>query len=73
LLVRARASVEPVTHAQVALARIAFHRYGRGRGHPARLNFGDCFAYALARFYNGPLLFVGRDFAVTDIDAALPA
>jgi ribonuclease VapC len=45
---------------------------GKGSGHPARLNFGDCFAYALAKDSREPLLFKGRDFAHTDIVAALP-
>lgn len=47
----------------------AFWRFGRGR-HPAALNFGDCLAYAAARLANQPLLFVGDDFAATDIGAA---
>lgn len=64
--------IEPVTHDQAAIAREAFHRFGKGGGHPARLNFGDCFAYALARFYGEPLLFIGNDFAATDIESALP-
>lgn len=63
--------VEPVTEAQVRVARTAFARYGKGSGHPARLNYGDCFAYALARQLNEPLLFVGNDFAQTDIEQAL--
>jgi ribonuclease VapC len=49
----------------------AFRRYGRGSKHPARLNFGDCFAYALARIRNLPLLFKGDDFIHTDIEPAL--
>jgi ribonuclease VapC len=53
----------------VALARQAFRLYGKGR-HPAALNFGDCFSYALARLSAAPLLFVGNDFSRTDIDAA---
>lgn len=72
LVERVSAQIEPVTHEQVILARAAFHRYGKGSGHPARLNFGDCFAYALARFHDEPLLFIGQDFAATDIEAALP-
>jgi ribonuclease VapC len=56
-------------HAQIA--RSAYERYGRGTGHPAKLNFGDCFAYALARERNEPLLFVGDDFTHTDIRPAL--
>ena len=68
-----RPVVEPVTREQADLAREAFRRFGKGSGHPARLNFGDCFAYALARFYNEPLLFIGNDFAATDIEPTLPA
>lgn len=49
----------------------AFRRYGRGLGHPAALNFGDCFAYALAKTRNLPLLFKGDDFIHTDIKPAL--
>lgn len=63
--------VEPVTEAQVEIARDAWRQYGKGSGHPARLNYGDCFAYALARQLNEPLLFVGNDFAQTDIEQAL--
>jgi ribonuclease VapC len=51
------------------LALEAFDRYGKGR-HPANLNFGDCFAYACARFYGMPLLYKGNDFPQTDIDPA---
>jgi ribonuclease VapC len=68
---RAALMVEPVTEAQVALARDAWRRYGRGSGHPARLNYGDCFAYALAQERNEPLLFIGNDFAQTDVTSAL--
>lgn len=68
---RAALMVEPVTEAQVAIARDAWRRYGRGSGHPARLNYGDCFAYALARERNEPLLFIGNDFAQTDVTSAL--
>ena len=49
----------------------AFRRYGRGSSHPARLNFGDCFSYALAKTRNLPLLFKGDDFIHTDIEPAL--
>lgn len=61
--------IEPVTLEQGRLARQAFLDFGKGR-HPARLNFGDCFAYALARATGEPLLFKGHDFALTDISAA---
>lgn len=50
-----------------ALALAAFERYGKGRGHPARLNLGDCFSYACARAAGVPLLHVGEDFARTDL------
>jgi ribonuclease VapC len=60
--------VEPVTEAQVVLARQAYRSYGRGN-HPAGLNFGDCFAYALAKATGEPLLFKGDDFSRTDIDS----
>jgi len=59
--------VEPVTDAQARIAREAYRDFGRGSGHPARLNFGDCFAYALARITAEPLLSKGDDFAHTDI------
>jgi len=62
-----RVQVEPITldHARIALA--AFTRY---RGRPARLNLGDCFAYALAKTKGVPLLYKGNDFANTDIESA---
>jgi ribonuclease VapC len=67
LIARLRIAVEPVTLSQVVIARDAHRRFGRGTGHPARLNFGDCFAYALARELDEPLLFVGQDFIHTDV------
>jgi ribonuclease VapC len=54
-------------------ALVAFARYGKGRGHPAQLNLGDCFAYAAARNHEMPLLFKGDDFSKTDIAAAISA
>jgi ribonuclease VapC len=63
--------IEPVTEAQVRIARDAYSDYGRGSGHPAQLNFGDCFAYALAREFREPLLYKGTDFSHTDIRSAL--
>lgn len=54
------------------LAASAFDRYGKGRGHPAQLNFGDCMAYAVAKAHDVPLLYKGNDFAQTDIASALP-
>lgn len=59
-----------VTAEQAALSRTAYRRFGKGN-HPAGLNFGDCFAYALARDTAQALLFVGEDFAQTDIAAAV--
>lgn len=62
----------PVSVAQASAARDAWRRFGRGR-HPARLNYGDCFAYALAKTEGEPLLFKGEDFSRTDIEPALKA
>jgi ribonuclease VapC len=60
--------VVPFTVEQARIARTAYQQFGRGSGHPARLNMGDCFAYALARDLGEPLLFKGGDFALTDIE-----
>lgn len=68
LLSSSRVRIEPFTATQAHLARSAYQRFGRGSGHPARLNMGDCFAYALAHEFREPLLFKGRDFALTDIE-----
>lgn len=62
--------IVPLTRDIAAEAREAYRRFGRGH-HPARLNFGDCFAYALARSRGEALLFKGGDFARTDIEPAL--
>jgi ribonuclease VapC len=70
LLARAEVEISPVTREQAEIARQAYLDYGKGH-HPARLNFGDCFAYALAKATNQPLLFKGDDFAQTDVAAAL--
>ena len=59
-----------VTPEQTRLAREAYRRFGKGN-HPAKLNLGDCFAYALAMARREPLLFKGDDFRMTDIEAAL--
>ncbi len=67
---RAGIGVEPVTLEQGAFARQAFYEFGRGK-HRAKLNFGDCFAYALAKATDEPLLFKGKDFSLTDIRLAL--
>jgi ribonuclease VapC len=65
----AEIEIVPVTLEQAEIARDGYRRYGRGN-HPASLNLGDCFAYALARSAQQPLLFKGDDFAKTDIAAA---
>jgi ribonuclease VapC len=62
--------IEPVTVEHIYVARQAFHDFGKGR-HPAALNYGDCFAYALAKTTGEPLLFKGADFGKTDIVSAL--
>ncbi len=66
-----RAAFVAVDTDQMRLAIDAHRRFGRGSGHPARLNYGDCFAYALARSLDAPLLFKGDDFTHTDIRPAL--
>ena len=67
-LAAAEIEVVPLTVRQAQIAREAYQRFGRGSGHPARLNLGDTFSYALARDLGEPLLFKGRDFALTDIE-----
>lgn len=67
LLAGLEISIEPVTASQAGIAREANRRFGRGSGGGARLNVGDCFAYALARERGEPLLFKGDDFSKTDI------
>lgn len=64
--------IAPVTETQAHIARQAYQTYGKGSGHKAQLNFGDCFAYALAKDSGKPLLFKGSDFAHTDVTRALP-
>ena len=71
LLRVAEVVIESVTEAQARTAREAYRDFGRGSGHPAKLNFGDCFAYALAKTMNEPLLFKGEDFNRTDVKPAL--
>ena len=63
-------TIEPVTPEQARVARQAYRDYGRGSGHPAKLNFGDCFSYALARSMREPILFKGDDFIHTDLRPA---
>lgn len=62
--------IEPVTREQAEIARAAYRDFGKGGGHKAGLNFGDCFAYALARARSEPLLYKGDDFSHTDVEAA---
>ena len=71
LLHQARLTIEPVSEAQARIARATYRDFGRNSGHRARLNFGDCFAYALAKAMDEPLLFKGKDFSYTDIQSAL--
>lgn len=62
--------LEPFTAEQAQIARNAYRDFGKASGHPARLNFGDCFSYALAIDTDQPLLFVGNDFNHTDVRVA---
>ena len=71
LLREAEVAIEPVTEAQARVARDAYRDFGKGSGHAAQLNFGDCFAYALAKETAEPLLFKGNDFRHTDVLSAL--
>ena len=63
----------PIAGAEAQAALDAFSRYGKGRGHPAQLNMGDCFAYAVAKTHQAALLFKGEDFDKTDIRSATQA
>jgi len=71
LLVELNIEIVPFTAEHAQTAREAYREYGRGSGHPARLNLGDCFSYALAAATAQPLLCVGDDFARTDLSIAL--
>ncbi len=64
-------TIEPFTDQHAAIARLAYREFGKHSGHPAQLNFGDCFSYALAMDLHEPLLFVGKDFSHTDVIPAL--
>ncbi len=66
----ARVRAVSVTEKEAETALAAFSRYGKGRGHPAQLNLGDCFAYAMAKNHRTALLFKGEDFDKTDIPPA---
>lgn len=70
-LASAEIAIEPVTAEQAVIARTAYRDFGKGSGHPAKLNFGDCFSYALAKAYDEELLFKGDDFSHTDIRPAV--
>ena len=63
--------IEPVTMEQAMVARQAYQNFGKGSGHKAGLNFGDCFSYALARVKREPILFKGDDFQHTDLRSAV--
>ncbi len=71
LVRKSRVELMPVTAEQAAVARAAYRDYGKGSGHPAHLNLGDCFAYALATVTDNPLLYKGNDFVHTDIRSAI--
>jgi len=71
LLRRAGVAVVAVDETQARVARKAYRDFGKGSGHKARLNFGDCFAYALAKVTGEPLLYKGQDFTHTDVKSAL--
>jgi len=71
LLQRLDVEIVDVTAEQASIARAAHRDYGRGSGNPARLNFGDCFSYALAKVTGEPLLFKGDDFGHTDLTPAV--
>ena len=66
-VIRANVDIVPVDAGQAELARSAWRRFGKGR-HPAGLNFGDCFTYALAKFSGEPILAKGTDFVRTDVE-----
>lgn len=70
-LASSRISIQPVTKEQALIAREAYRKFGKGTGHPTQLNFGDCFAYALSKTLNEPLLAKGNDFPKTDVLLAL--
>jgi ribonuclease VapC len=72
LVREAALTIEPVTEQHAHIARRAYRDFGKGSGHPAGLNFGDCFAYALASATGEDLLFKGTDFGRTDVRSALP-
>ncbi len=70
LIEEAQIEIEPVTETHAHIARQAYRDFGKTSGHPAKLNFGDCFSYALAKSKGEPLLFKGQDFSRTDVKSA---
>jgi ribonuclease VapC len=71
LVREAQLKVEAVSEAQARIAREAYRDFGKGSGHSAGLNFGDCFSYALAKAMDEPILFKGDDFSHTDLAPAV--
>ena len=71
LISRSGIQIEPFSAEQAVVARQAYRDFGRGSGHPAKLNFGDCLSYALAKVLDEPLLYKGDDFGHTDVRSAL--
>jgi ribonuclease VapC len=69
-LTQTRTMLVPIEAAEATAALKAFSRYGKGQGHPAQLNMGDCFAYAVAKTHRKTMLYTGNDFTGTDIEAA---
>jgi ribonuclease VapC len=68
---KGKIAVVPFDQTQARIARDAYRDFGKGSGHKAQLNFGDCFAYALAKAAGEPLLYKGADFSKTDVASAL--
>lgn len=71
IVMRSKILIEPVTAEQAMIARQAYRDYGRSSRHPASLNVGDCFSYALARDKREPILYKGDDFVHTDLRSAV--
>lgn len=69
-MLKSKKVVATISEALGDLAFQAYRRFGKGTGHPAALNYGDCFSYVLARSLNAPLLFKGNDFIHTDVISA---
>ena len=73
LLMHPKVRIIDFDEQHLVIARRAFDQFGKRRGHPAQLNFGDCMAYAVAKRENVPLLYKGADFSHTDIPSAVPS